>query len=98
MTPPNTPGSLDAITAPWLASALGLPVERIAVQPLVGPEAGFLGDVARVIVGYRDRDPGSQSGEWPASVIVWQLASARIALILANFSSIRSPPKASRSL
>ncbi|MEL6981971.1 MAG: aminoglycoside phosphotransferase family protein [Actinomycetota bacterium] len=47
---PVVPASLADITAPWLSEVLGQPVDGISVVPLTGTEAGFLGDVARILI------------------------------------------------
>jgi hypothetical protein len=59
------PAAADELTPAWLAAALdGAAVERIEVEPL-GPGVGFLGDVARVRLAYRE---GGVTG--PDTVIV----------------------------
>ena len=68
---PELPERLGEITARWLAGVLDGPVERITVEPLVGADAGFLGDVARVVVESPPGDRGvDRGGHRPATVIV----------------------------
>ena len=64
---PSIPGSFAEVTAAWLAEVLGAPIERIAVEPLTGAEAGFLGDVARVRIELGDPDDGPARSGSPAS-------------------------------
>lgn len=67
------PGTATAITAPWLSDVLGYPIDRMTVTPLVGADAGFLGDVARIMIEAPGEPPdaGDRAGEGrPGSVIV----------------------------
>lgn len=49
----TVPASLEEIDGPWLAEALGHPIEELRREPL-GDGAGFLGDLARLRVRFAD--------------------------------------------
>ena len=51
------PGTLDDLTEAWLSDALGLPIERVVVERF-GEGVGFLGDLARLHLHYRDGHDG----------------------------------------
>ena len=58
----TVPSTIDDISAPWLCSALGIPIDAIDVAPIAMGE-GFMGQLARVRL--RSTDPST-----PNSVIV----------------------------
>jgi Ecdysteroid kinase-like family len=58
----STPVTLDDVTAPWLAEALGVAITSIDVHPIAAGE-GFMGQLARVTLDSPDPDA-------PPSVIV----------------------------
>ncbi len=67
------PRTAADITGPWLGEVLGHPIDRITVTPLVGTDAGFLGDVARITIEGPEESGDSRARRadgLPASVIV----------------------------
>jgi hypothetical protein len=63
MTSMTVPTTLDDVTPTWLGEVLGAPVASVDLD-VIGVGAGFIGQLARVHVGYEG------SGAGPASVIV----------------------------